>query len=250
MKIKAPKPFTFEGESNRAVLLLHGFTGSSNDVRMLGRYLQKQGYTSHAPVFPGHGVPPEQLMQTDWHDWWAAVEEGYQHLVDRGFTTIAVCGLSLGGLLSLKVGYTFDVNGIVPMCAPVMQQGMNDRLYQGVVDYAKQYKQFEKKDEETIEEEMDEFETMPLDTLASIDELIFDVRDRLANIKQPIKVIQAGQDDLVPPENADVIYEEVGSKHRDRVLYENAPHVITLWEEKERLHEEIVAFLDSLEWSS
>ena len=48
MKVKAPQPFTF-GEGKRAVLLLHGFTGHSADVRMLGRFLEKKGYTCHAP---------------------------------------------------------------------------------------------------------------------------------------------------------------------------------------------------------
>ncbi len=42
MKIKLPKPFTFEA-GPRAVLLLHGFTGHSADVRMLGRFLEKKG---------------------------------------------------------------------------------------------------------------------------------------------------------------------------------------------------------------
>ncbi|RLY51627.1 carboxylesterase, partial [Staphylococcus epidermidis] len=41
MQIKLPKPFFFE-EGKRAVLLLHGFTGNSADVRQLGRYLQKK----------------------------------------------------------------------------------------------------------------------------------------------------------------------------------------------------------------
>jgi carboxylesterase len=56
MRVVPPKSFTFEG-GNRAVLLLHGFTGSSADVRMMGRFLEKKGYTVHAPVYKGHGVP-------------------------------------------------------------------------------------------------------------------------------------------------------------------------------------------------
>ena len=50
MKLASPKPFTFEG-GDRAVLLLHGFTGNSADVRMLGRFLEKKGYTCHAPIY-------------------------------------------------------------------------------------------------------------------------------------------------------------------------------------------------------
>lgn len=44
------------------MLLLHGFTGNSADVRQLGRYLQKQGYTSYAPQYEGHAAPPEEIL--------------------------------------------------------------------------------------------------------------------------------------------------------------------------------------------
>ncbi|BBP92335.1 hypothetical protein BsIDN1_59530 [Bacillus safensis] len=50
MKVVTPKPFTFKG-GEKAVLLLHGFTGNTADVRMLGRYLNDRGYTCHAPQY-------------------------------------------------------------------------------------------------------------------------------------------------------------------------------------------------------
>ena len=40
MQIKLPQPFFFQ-EGKRAVLLLHGFTGNSSDVRQLGRFYKK-----------------------------------------------------------------------------------------------------------------------------------------------------------------------------------------------------------------
>ena len=79
MLIKTTKPFFFEA-GKRAVLLLHGFTGNSADVRMLGRFLEKNGYTSLAPHYKGHGVPPEELMQTGPTDWWEDVEDGYESI--------------------------------------------------------------------------------------------------------------------------------------------------------------------------
>ena len=44
MKLIAPKPFTIES-GKRAVLLLHGFTGNTNDVKRLGKYLADRNYT-------------------------------------------------------------------------------------------------------------------------------------------------------------------------------------------------------------
>src|SRR5690625_3237266 len=102
MKIKRPTPFTFEA-GKRAVLLLHGFTGHSADVRMLGCFLQKKGYTSHAPIYKGHGVEPEELIESRAEDWWQDALQGYEHLKQLGYEEIAVAGLSLGGALALKL---------------------------------------------------------------------------------------------------------------------------------------------------
>lgn len=84
MKVVTPKPFTFKG-GEKAVLLLHGFTGNTADVRMLGRYLNERGYTCHAPQYKGHGVPPEELVHFGPDDWWKDVQEGYQFLKDEGY---------------------------------------------------------------------------------------------------------------------------------------------------------------------
>ena len=94
------EPFYFTA-GKRAVLLLHGFTGNSADVRQLGRFLEKRGYTSIAPHYKGHGTAPEQLIQTGPSDWWQDVVTAYQTLVDDGYEQIAVAGLSLGGVFTL-----------------------------------------------------------------------------------------------------------------------------------------------------
>ena len=126
-----------------AVLLLHGFTGNSADVRMLGRFLEKKGYTCHAPIYKGHGVPPEELVHTDPEDWWQDVTEAYQLLKDKGFEKIAVVGLSLGGVFSLKLGYTVPVLGVVPMCAPMYIKS-EETMYQGILAYAANIKSVSK----------------------------------------------------------------------------------------------------------
>lgn len=143
MKLVAPKPFTFTGGA-RAVLLLHGFTGTTADVRMLGRFLQKHGYTTHAPLYRGHGVPPEELVTYSPVEWWADVKEGYNALLEQGYEEIAVCGLSLGGVFSLKVGAALSVKGVIPMCAP-MRPRTETAMQVGMLAYAKEYKKREKK---------------------------------------------------------------------------------------------------------
>lgn len=247
MKVVAPKPFTFEG-GDRAVLLLHGFTGTTADVRMLGRYLQKQGYTCHAPLYKGHGVPPEELVHTGPDDWWRSVEEGYQLLKDQGHDEIAVAGLSLGGVFSLKIGYTLPVKGIVPMCAPMRPKAEN-AMYKGVLAYAEEYKKREQKSAEQIKIEMEAFKETPMDTLKGLQQLIEDVRAHLDHIYSPIFVVQARHDQMIDVESADMIHDYVEADEKSIKWYEESTHVITLDKEKEQLHDDVYRFLEGLNWT-
>ncbi|OCA89120.1 alpha/beta hydrolase [Pseudobacillus wudalianchiensis] len=247
MRLRLPKPFTFEA-GKRAVLLLHGFTGNSSDVRMLGRFLQKKGYTSHAPHYKGHGVPPEELVHTGPQDWWQDVMDGYEHLKSLGHTEIAVAGLSLGGVFSLKLGYTVPVKGIVTMCAPMYIKS-EQVMYQGVIDYARQFKKFEGKSEEVIEQEIEAFKKTPMNTLKALQNLISDVRNNIDMIYAPAFIVQARHDEMINPESANIIYNEIESTMKEIKWYEESGHVITIDKEKEQLHEDIYAFLERLDWN-
>ncbi|AEN87114.1 alpha/beta hydrolase [Priestia megaterium] len=246
MKIAQPKPFTFEG-GEKAVLLLHGFTGNSADVRMLGRFLEKKGYTCHAPHYKGHGVAPEELVHTGPEDWWKDVIEGYEFLKSKGHESIAAVGLSLGGVFSLKLGYTVPIKGIVPMCAPMYIKS-EEVMYEGVLAYAREYKKREGKSSEQIEQEMEEFKQTPMNTLKSLQELIAEVRNSVDMIYAPTFVVQGRHDHMINTDSANIIYNSVESPTKDIKWYEESGHTITFDKERDQLHEDVYAFLESLDW--
>ncbi|MGG2063599.1 MULTISPECIES: alpha/beta hydrolase [unclassified Bacillus (in: firmicutes)] len=246
MKLASPKPFTFEA-GERAVLLLHGFTGNSADVRMLGRYLETKGYTCHAPIYKGHGVPPEQLVHTGPEDWWKDVMAAYQHLKDKGYEKIAAVGLSLGGVFSLKLAYTMPIIGVVPMCAPMYIKS-EEIMYQGILAYAREYKKRERKSPEQIEAEMFEFKQTPMNTLKALQDLIRDVRNNIDMIYAPTFVVQARHDEMINTDSANIIYNGVESNLKDIKWYEDSTHVITLDKQRDELHEDVYNFLEQLDW--
>ncbi|KLV32918.1 alpha/beta hydrolase [Priestia megaterium] len=246
MKIAQPKPFTFEG-GEKAVLLLHGFTGNSADVRMLGRFLEKKGYTCHAPHYKGHGVAPEELVHTGPKDWWKDVMDGYEFLKSKGHESIAAVGLSLGGVFSLKLGYTVPIKGIVPMCAPMYIKS-EEVMYKGVLAYAREYKKREGKSSEQIEQEMEEFKQTPMNTLKSLQELIAEVRNSVDMIYAPTFVVQGRHDHMINTDSANIIYNSVESPTKDIKWYEESGHTITFDKERDQLHEDVYAFLESLDW--
>lgn len=245
MKIVTPKPFTFEG-GKRAVLLLHGFTGNTADVRMLGRYLQDKGYTCHAPLYKGHGRPPEELVESGPEDWWSDVLEGYHHLKESGYEQIAAAGISLGGLMSLKLGYTVPVKGIVPMCVPMKEQ-TEENILRGFLAYAREYKKHEGKSEDQIKKELDALH--PQRTIQGLGDLINDVRKHIDLIYAPTFVVQGRLDHMIDLESADIIHDEVESTFKKIKWYEESGHAITLDKERDMLHRDVHQFLEELDWS-
>lgn len=247
MRISQPKPFFFES-GKRAVLLLHGFTGTSADVRMLGRFLEKNGYTSLAPHYKGHGVPPKELILTGPDEWWEDVVAGYEQLKQAGYEEIAVAGLSLGGVFSLKLGVKMPVKGIVTMCSPMTMKSP-DKLYAGVLKYASEYFRYEGKTGAEIEEEVEELRGKTMPSLADLKPLVDNVREQLPNIEAPLLVVQSRNDNVVDPDSANVIYENAASSKKQIEWFEKSGHVITLGPEKQQLHQDVLQFLESLEWN-
>lgn len=99
--IKQPEPFYFEHGAH-AVILLHAYSGSANDVRMLGRTLERANYTVYAPQFTGHATldPQDVLTQGSPTKWWQDTQQAISFIRQKGYTKISIFGLSLGGIFA------------------------------------------------------------------------------------------------------------------------------------------------------
>lgn len=248
MKIKLPEPFMFEA-GKRAVLLLHGFTGHSADVRMLGRYLEKKGYTAYAPIYRGHGQEPEKLIESSPLEWWEDVVKAYEHLKELGYEEIAVAGLSMGGALGLKLAKEYELKAIIPMCAPAYFDNEKE-LTHAYLNFARQFKQFEKKDEETINKEVETLHENSSQLFKGIELLVNEVNGIIDEVDTPTFVVQARQDEIINPEGAQFIFDHVRTDKKEIKWYENSTHLITFGNERDMLHEDIYRFLETLNWKN
>ena len=91
-------PFAL-GDGPDACLLLHGLTGSPAEMRPVGDALAAAGFRAVAPLLPGHGTTPEDLSKTTRADLELAAQSALLSLA--GARRIFLCGLSVGGLLSI-----------------------------------------------------------------------------------------------------------------------------------------------------
>ena len=132
------------------------------------------------------------------------------------------------------------------MCSP-MYIKTEGSMFEGVLDYARTFKKYEGKDASTIEAEMSAFK--PTETLKELQGQIQDVRDHVDEVMDPIFVAQGELDQMINTDSANIIYNESESDDKTIKWYANSGHVITIDKEKEQLFEDVLKFLESLDWS-
>lgn len=96
-------PFDLAGGPD-AALLLHGFSGSPFEVRLVAERLARDGVRCVGPVLPGHDGPAERLIGVRWKDWVEAGREALHRL--DGSRRILVLGCSMGALVALALAHS------------------------------------------------------------------------------------------------------------------------------------------------
>ena len=118
-----PTPFELAGD-DRAVLCIHGFTGTPYDMRYLAGSLAERGMTVRAMALPGHATTVEEMEGLSWQAWADAVVAAYDELAARS-RAVAVVGQSLGGLLTLYLASRRPVAAAASLAAPLWLEGLS-----------------------------------------------------------------------------------------------------------------------------
>jgi len=96
--------FYFEG-SDVGCLLIHGFTGTPQNIRPLGDFLARRGLTVLCPRLAGHGSTVDEFEQTGPQDWIGTVNAAFDQLRQTCSSVFAI-GISMGGTLAMHLGAT------------------------------------------------------------------------------------------------------------------------------------------------
>ncbi len=123
--VKEALPLNLEGNSSKAVLIIHGFTGYTGEFYPLARKLNELGYTVSLPRLPGHGTNRKDFMTTGWRDWLLHVEDCYRDL-SALYEDVSLVGLSMGGVLALILASRYSPRRTV-LLAPAM--AVRNRLF-------------------------------------------------------------------------------------------------------------------------
>lgn len=249
------EPFRHEGDSDVAVLLVHGFTGSPASMRPWGDYLNSHGYTVFCPRLPGHGTKWQDMEQTTWQDWYTEAERDFEELVEE-YRLVFVAGMSMGGALSLRLAEQRgdDVAGLilvnpavrrpqrldVPVLVAVDRVGLFDRVASVMPTVPGIKNDIKKAGQDEIA-----YEKVPIKGALQLIKLQDTVRPDLGRVAQPLILFSAPDDHVVEPINSDTVMSEVGSLRKTQIMLPESYHVATLDNDAETIFADSLKFIQT-----
>jgi len=219
------------------VLLFHGFTATTAEVRPLAHYLQRQGYTVAGPLLPGHGTSIADANRCRWTDWTGAAERAYKELA-ADCDPVAVGGESMGGLLALYLASEHPEIAAVVTYAPALRVRPLMRavltllvpLLAPVIPAVA----LPPGPPSLVDERWKGYEAYPIRAAVELMRLQREVARRLPRIVQPLLTIQGRLDRLVDPAVPDLIHQAVAATDKEIHWLADSQHCVILdheWEQ-------------------
>lgn len=267
--------FTLEGDNGAIVILIHGLTGTPNEMRFLANYFNKRGYTVICPRLANHGAPLGVLKKTRWQDFYASVQSVVKsRKVMDNAGPVFVSGLSMGALLSLLAADEFRdrIAGVSCLAPTLFYDGWNTPMAKYFMPLARtplKYFFYFKEDppygvrNEAIQQRihkyysdatLDDMENVaqygypyfPVTLLYQLQLLVGHLRKKLRSINAPVQLIQAKDDDMTSTRNSRYIYDRISSGTKEMIFLYNSYHVITVDQERHVVAKKMETFFNGI----
>ena len=231
------------GDGPVGALFCHGYTSSPQNMRLLADYLAERGIAVRAPLLPGHGTTWQDLNTKTDTDWTGAIEDAF-HGVRAECDEVFLVALSFGAALALDLAarYPDQIAGIVTLAGFV--ETKDPRRFLAPV-IRRVVKSLPGVGNDIADTELREivYDRLPTSSTHFMLKQLKKARLGLPAVTAPILVMHGRNDHTVPPFNADVIYNTVGSIDKEIVWLERSNHVITLDRERDQVFDRTYRFI-------
>jgi carboxylesterase len=223
------------------ILLIHGFTATTVEVRDLARSLHAAGFTVSGPLLPGHYTQPVDLNRVRWQDWVETVERSYAQLAAE-CKPVVVGGESTGALLALYLASLHPEITAVLTYAPALRLQFSawDRLRLRLLAPFIPYVAKPNSGQDT---RWQGYPVYPLKGTLQLLRLQQEVRQRLPAVWQPLLLVQGRLDRSVHPAVPQEIFLRVNSRICELHWMEHSRHVVLLDEQLDEVTQITLNFL-------
>ncbi|WP_071131110.1 alpha/beta hydrolase [Enterococcus timonensis] len=235
----------YEYHSHTGVLLLHAYSGSSNDVRQLARKLGRENFTVYAPIFSGHGTDrPEDILNSGPENWEKEAQEALSFLKKAGCTKIFIFGLSMGGLFATRLLETRDmtVAGGGIFSSPIYPLKKNN-VAESFIIYAGNLL----KDDPEKDARLAEISQGVSRQLVEIENISLTAFENLSKITEPFFIGQAGLDEMIPAKDILQTVTTLTENNCELTFhwYAKSTHVLTVGPQRKVFESDVLSFIEN-----
>ncbi len=278
---KTPRPtdlgegLEFHAEPSKGtVILIHGLTGTPNEMKFLATHLHRNGYSVICPRLAYHGEPIHILKRGKWREFYKSVSDAMLK-IPSWQKPVFVAGLSMGALFALLLAEQFPdrISGVVCFSPTLFFDGWNVPWSHKLLPlayytplrhfaYHKEEPPYGLKNErvrqlvhkyyehaslsDSAEASKYGYPYFPVTLLCELQRVIRRVKKKLPQIQVPIQLVQAYEDDMTSIKNSNYIYDHIGSFRKEIVLLYNSYHVITADQERETAAQKMLDFFTAI----
>jgi len=107
-----PNNYEYNPESKTGIYLIHGFSSSTYELKILAKFLNKKNYHVVLNNLPGHGTNIEDCNQSEYTDWLNYSKIELAKLCSKS-DNVFIIGISMGAVIGLYLSTLFPINGLI-----------------------------------------------------------------------------------------------------------------------------------------
>lgn len=236
------------------VIVFHGFTGTTSEIKPIVDRLADRGYAVHAPLLPGHGSTPSRLQDATFDQWVAAMKREVVAAQER-HGRFVLCGFSLGSLIALELAAEAPsgllglalLGNAVTLSAPLRAAlGFFDRRAWTLPDwYLLRLSSADIRDRQQ-RKHLASYDRDPLRAALEVYRAGRRVEPRLSRVTCPTLVIHGGKDRVCPPANVRLVAQALGTEHVETKIYPASAHLVAVDVDRADVAADVATFVDRL----
>jgi carboxylesterase len=241
--LEGAEEFRF-GDGRVAALLVHGFTGSPQSMRPLGKYLGDKGLAVVGVRLPGHGTTWQDLNTRTAQEWIEAAEEAF-HRLGTQKEKVFLVGLSFGSAICLDIAarYPDKVAGVVGLAPFLFTKDPRRFLSPLIRRIAKSVPGVANDIFDPEQREL-AYDRFPVGAGHLMLQFAKKVVAELGAVRSPTLLIHSRNDHTAHPSNSQVIHDAISSEDKEIVWLDRSYHVITLDVDRDDVYKRTFRFID------